>query len=180
MNDDKTIFGETTMTWGDQARLSIRPLARGMAIFIVLAIVAFLITWAIAVSDGEWLLLRHDPIDALGGFVHDVWPVLLTCVLVMLILMTGLYARAFYRFPDANRRIIYEATKDHLTTRDAANFAFTMPWSMVVRVRNSGATMRMQLSAGIWRTVFLRAFAPEDREQILRWAQHRDVDQPRR
>jgi hypothetical protein len=150
-----------------------RPLAKGMAIFIVLAVVVFMVIRAIASSDREWLLLHHDPLAALGAFARDVWPVLLTYTLGMLLLMIGLYARAFYRFPHPNRRISYEASKDGITTRDAANFALAVPWSNVIRVQNSRQMMRMQLATGGWRSVIWRGFALEDREQILRWAQQK-------
>jgi hypothetical protein len=177
MSEDGTIRGETTLTWGDHARLSMKPLAKGMTIFIVLAIVVFMVIRATALSDREWLLLLHDPLAALGAFARDIWPVLLTCVLAMLILMAGLYARAFHGFPHPNRRLSYEATRHGITTRDAADFALAVPWSNVTRAQKREHTILMQLATGGWRIIFLRAFAPEDREQILRWAQ-RKPDMP--
>jgi hypothetical protein len=171
MSEDKTIRGETTMTWSDQARLSARTIIRFMLIFSVVEAVVFFVIWAMSSSDREWLRLRHDPLSALGLFAKDAWPIFVSCFVLLLMLLIGLFSWCFHRLPDANRRISYEASEDSLVTRDAANFALTVPWSMVIRVRNNDQLLHMQLAPGGWRTVFWRAFAPEDREPILRWAQ---------
>jgi hypothetical protein len=170
MDEQRTIYGQTTMTWGDQARSLVRPIVRAMAIFSVAMIAGILIVWAITCSDKEWLLLRHAPLRALALVAADAWPFFLIAFAVMLIAVTGCLAWAFHRLPHANRRLAYEVTKDRLITRDAANFALTVPWSAIIRVRNSERVMRLRLAAGGWRTVFWRAFAPADREQIARWA----------
>jgi hypothetical protein len=171
MSAEKTIHGETMLTWRDQARLAARSVVRYMLIFTVAATFVVLVVWATNLSDEEWLLLRHDPLSMLRDAAQDVGPVLAAGVAVMLALLVSFYARAFYRFPHPNRRISYQATKDRLVTRDVAGFALTVPWSNVIRVHNGKHVLRMRHAAGGWRTVFWRAFAPEDREQILRWAE---------
>lgn len=178
MSVERAIHGEITLTWGDRARLSARPVVRYMLIFTVAATLVVLVVWATNLSDEEWLLLRHDPLSMLRNAAQDVGSVLAAGVAVMLALIVSFYARAFYRFPHPNRRISYEATKDRLVTRDAAGFALTVPWSNIVRVRNDKHMMRMQLASGGWRAVIWRAFAPEDREQILRWAQRAGEPKP--
>jgi hypothetical protein len=170
MDEQRTIYGQTTMTWGDQARSLVPPVVRGMVIFSVLMIVGILIVWAIKCSDREWLLLHHAPFRALALVAADAWPFFLIAFVVMLAGVTGSCALAFHRLPYANRRLAYEVTRDRLITRDAANFALIVPWSATIRVRDGEHTMRLRLAAGGWRTVFWRAFAPADREQIMRWA----------
>jgi hypothetical protein len=171
MSDEQTIRGQTTMTWADQARIMGRLIVRYLLIFIVLMTIALFMVWAATSSDRQWLLLRHQPLAALSDFAAQVWPILLGGFVLVLLLLIGAYARAFYRLPVRSRRLSYEVTSTSLVTRDDADFALTVPWSMVVRVRNSEYVMRIKLPAGIWRTVFWRAFAPDDRAQVLRWAQ---------
>jgi hypothetical protein len=93
MSEDKAIFGKTTMTFPDQARIVARPLAKYLLIFSIAMAVTMFIVWSSFVSDRDWLLLRHAPLS-------------------------------------------------------------------------------------MWRTVFLRAFPAEDREQILRWAQQGWAERP--
>jgi hypothetical protein len=176
MSEGSVIRGQTIMTWADQARCSVRPVIRSIIIFAIGMTGALLIVWAIHSSDEEWLMLRHEPLHALGAFGRDVWKIFLACFLLLLVLLTCAYVRAFYRLPQPSRQIAYEATKDCLVTSDAADFALTVPWSSVIRVRNSGYIMRMKLAAGIWRFLFWRAFAPEDRDQVLRWARQTGKD----
>jgi hypothetical protein len=176
MDEQRTIYGQTTMTWSDQARSLVRPVVRAMAIFSVAMIVVILVVWAITCQDYEWLLLRHAPLRTLARVAAEAWPFFLIPFVVMLAGVIGSCARAFHRLPHANRRLTYEVTKDRLVTRDAASFALTVPWSAVIRVRNSEHVMRLRLAAGGWRTVFWRAFAPADRDQIARWAQAKGED----
>ena len=75
---------------------------------------------------------------------------------------------------------VYEVTRDRLAMRDAANFALTVLWSGIIRVRNSEYAMRLRLATGGWRTVFWRAVAPADREQVMRWAQSKGEVAPAR
>jgi len=71
MSEDRTIRGETTMTWGDQARLSMRPVVRSMLVVSLAMAVTILLVWAITSSDSAWLLLRHEPFEALGLVARD-------------------------------------------------------------------------------------------------------------
>jgi hypothetical protein len=176
MDEQRTIYGQTTMTWGDQARSLVRPVVRAMAIFSVVMVVVILAVWAVTSSDHEWLLLRHAPLHALTHIAGGASPAFLIAFAVMLAGVTGSCAWAFHRLPDANRRLAYEVTRERLVTRDAANFALTVPWSAIIRVRNGEQTMRLRLATGGWRTVFWRAFVPADREQIMRWAMLKGED----
>ncbi|MBR0717546.1 hypothetical protein [Bradyrhizobium liaoningense] len=178
MNDERTISGQTTMIWQDQARSVVRPIVRVMIMFSVGMSAALFLVWATSCSDDDWLLLRREPLAALVLAACDAWPFFAGCFVLVLVMLVGWYARGFSRVPEANRRIHYEATRHGLTTRDAANFALTVPWTSVVRVYNSDHTMQMVLVAGASRLVFWRAFAAEDRAQVLNWARQVKETEP--
>lgn len=170
MSGERTIRGETVMRWEDQARYALRPILRAMAVFSVAMAAVLLLVWSTTSSDDDWLLLRHAPLAALMLVARDSWPFFTSGFALVLVLVLATQFWSFYRLADVNRRLSYEVTAQGITTRDAADFALSVPWSSVVEVRNSDHVMRVRLAAGGWRTVFWRAFAPEDRDQILSWA----------
>ena len=83
---------------------------------------------------------------------------------------TAALARAFHRLPDVNRRLFYEADAKAITVRDAANFAATIPWDAVIRVRASKRLIKLQLTTRTWRYVLKRAFREEDRARLMQLA----------
>lgn len=170
MSEERTIRGETVMRWEDQARYALRPILRAMVIFTGAMSAVLLLVWSINSTDDDWLLLRHAPLSALVLVAGGGWPFFASGFVLVLALMIVTRLWSFYRLPDVNRRLSYEATQHGIVTRDSADFALSVPWSSVVEVRNSNHMMRVRLAAGGWRTVLWRAFAPEDRDQVLSWA----------
>jgi hypothetical protein len=166
MSEERTIVGGFTMTWADQARCAMWPVIRAVVAYTVLLVVVLLVVWAMVSSDRGRLL----PLSVLIGGVREAWPFFAGPFALVVVGLPGWYAWAFHRLSHCNRQLSYEATRDALTTRDAANFAFTVPWSSVIRVRNTEQVMRIRLASGGWRMIFWRAFTPEDREQVLNWA----------
>jgi hypothetical protein len=129
--------------------------------------------WAIMLPDDRWLALRSEPLQSLFDFLADVWPIYLGVGVALVVLMIGRFCYGFTRFPHVNRQLSYEVTATGVTTRDAANFALTVPWASIIRTRNTDRALHIQMVTRAWRYLLWRAFTPEEREQILRWATRR-------
>ncbi|HZC54602.1 MAG TPA: hypothetical protein VE396_00960 [Xanthobacteraceae bacterium] len=176
MPDDITIRGQATLEWGDQIRVLTRPVAKMLLRFAAFMVVMFGAIWALTLPDEEWLALRESPMSSLGRFVADVWPFYLGTFAVLVIVMIGHYFFAFRRYPHVNRQLSYEVTATGILTRDAADFALMVPWASIIRTRNTSRSLQTVTRA--WRHVLWRAFAPRDRDQILRWATRQRASEP--
>jgi hypothetical protein len=164
------IRGQVTLEWGDQVRFLARPYAKALSKYAAIMAVVFGGVWASTLPDEDWVRLRSEPLASLGHFVADAWPFYLGTFAVLALVMAGHSALSFHRYPHINRQLSYEATPAGLTTRDAADFALSVPWASVIRTRNTRRILHLQTVTRAWRHVLWRAFSPEDREQILRWA----------
>lgn len=178
MSEQRTIRGQTVMRWEDQARSALRPIVRYMILFSLAMIAALVLVWSITSSDEDWLLLRHEPRAAFALILRDSWPFFASGVALVLALLVAVHGWSFHHLPEPSRLLSYEANRDGIVTRDAADFALSVPWSSVVSVRSNDYMMRMRLAAGGSRVVFWRAFAPEDREQVLSWARRAATQAP--
>ncbi len=170
MADDITIRGQVTLEWGDQFRFVMRKLISLLWKCAAAMAVLFGMIWALTLPDGQWLALRAHPLAALGDFAADVWPFYLGTLSALVIVMLGSSFAAFRRYPDVNRKLSFEVDAKGILTKDAADFALMVPWSSIVRTRNTSRILYMKTVPGAWRYLLWRAFAPEDRDQILRWA----------
>ena len=169
-DDVTTIRGHATLEWGDQVRFLGRPYAKALLKYGAIMIVVFAGVWASTLSDEYWLMLRSEPLASLFLFIADAWPFYLGTFAVLAVVMAAHSWLAFHRYPHINRQLSYEVTADGIVTRDAAGFILTMPWTSIIRTRNTPRALHLQTVARGWRYVLWRAFAPEDRDQILRWA----------
>jgi len=171
MAEDITIRGQATLEWGDQIRFLARPLARvllGLATFMVVGLGA---VWALTLPDDQWLALRVHPLMSLERFVADIWPFYLGLFAFAVLVLVGRPFVTFLRFPNANHQLTYEVNANGILTRDAADFSIRVPWASILRTRNTARILYLHTSARRPRALLWRAFAPEDRDQILRWAQ---------
>lgn len=170
MSDDVTIRGQATLEWGDQLRFLTRRLSMPLLKLAAVITPVFGTIWAVTLPDEEWLDLRVHPLASLGDFVADAWPFYLGTSALLILLTIGQSFFAFRRFPQANRRLSYEVDAKGILTKDAADFALTVPWSSIVHTRNTSHYLHMKTLPGARRYLLWRAFAPADRGQILRWA----------
>ena len=170
MSDDVTIRGQATLEWGDQFRFVTRKLTSVLWKYVIAMIVMFGMIWALTLPDEQWLALRVYPLASLVDFAADAWPFFLGPLLALIVLIVGSAYVAFRRFPDANRKLSYKASPKGILTKDAADFALMVPWTSIVRTRNTPRFLYLKTVPGAWRYLLWRAFAPEDRDQILRWA----------
>jgi hypothetical protein len=175
MPDDIVIRGHARLEWSDQLRFVLRKLGPMLWKCAVVITVMFAVIWALTLPDEEWLALRVFPLASLGDFVADAWPFFVATLVALVVLTIGSSYLAFRRFPDANLQISYEADVRGLLTRDAADFALMVPWSSITRARNTGRILYLKTVPGAWRYLLWRAFAPADRDQILRWATKADA-----
>jgi hypothetical protein len=165
-----TIRGQATLEWGDQLRFLVRPYAKALLKYGAIMVAVFAAVWASTLSDQDWLGLRSEPLHSLGLFVADAWPFYVGTFGVLAVVMAGHSCLAFHRYPHINRQLAYEVNAAGLVTRDAAGFVLTMPWTSIIRTRNTPRALHLQTVTRAWRYLLWRAFAPEDRDQILRWA----------
>jgi hypothetical protein len=170
MSDDITIRGQATLEWGDQLRFLTRKLGKLLWIYAAVMPVVLGLIWALTLPDDQWLALRVYPLASLVDFVADAWPFFLGTLVALIVVMVGSAYVGFRRFPDANRKLSYEVSAKGILTKDAANFALMVPWASIVRTRNTPRFLYLKTVPGAWRYVLWRAFAPEDRDRILRWA----------
>jgi hypothetical protein len=170
MSDDIIIRGQATLTWGDQFRFVVRKLAKVLWPYVLAMTVMFGLIWALTLPDEKWLALRAHPLASLSDFVADAWPFYLGTLAALIVAMVATSYVAFRRLPDVNRRLSYEVDAKGIMTRDAADFALMVPWSSIVRTRNTPRFLYLKTVPGAWRYMPWRAFAPADRDQILRWA----------
>jgi len=171
MTDDTTIIrGNATLEWSDQLRLLVRPFAKALVKYGAIMVLVFAAVWAGTLPDQDWLGLRSAPLRSLGLFVADAWPFYAGTFGVLAAVMAGHSCLAFHRFPHINRQLSYEVNAAGVVTRDAAGFTLTIPWASIIRTRNTRHALHLQTVTRAWRYVLWRAFAPEDRGQILRWA----------
>jgi hypothetical protein len=176
MTERVTIRGEATLGYVDYFATQADKIIKFCVTAIMLSALVYAIAWAASSSDEEWFLLRHDPLSALAAFAGDVWKIWVVTGAVICLIPIASLARGFHHFPDVNRRLSYEADDNGLTIRDAANFALTIPWSAVIRVRFSKRLLKMQLTTRAWRYVLWRAFRDEDRERLMRLAERAPLD----
>jgi hypothetical protein len=170
MPDDTIIRGHVTLEWGDQVRFLARPYAKALSKYAAIMVPVFGAAWASTLPDDDWLRLRSEPLASFGHFVADTWPFYLGTFAVLALVMAVHSFVSFRRYPDSNRQLSYEANAAGLTTRDAADFVLTVPWVSVIRTRNTRRVLHLQIVTRVWRPVLWRAFAPQDRDQILHWA----------
>jgi hypothetical protein len=171
MPDDTTVIhGHATLEWGDQIRFVAWPYAKSWLKLMAVALPLYGAIWAITLSDERWLALRSEPLRSFFDFVADVWPVYLGVGVALVILMVGRFCYGFARFPQVNRQLSYEVTANGVMTRDAADFALMVPWGSIIHTRNTGRALHIQMVTRAWRYLLWRAFTPEERDQILRWA----------
>jgi hypothetical protein len=170
MSDDITIRGQATLEWGDQLRFLARRLTMPLLKLAAVITPVFGTIWAVTLSDEEWLDLRVHPLASLADFVTDAWPFYLGTFALLILLTIGQSYFAFRRFPQANRRLSYEVDAKGILTKDGADFALMVPWSSIVHTRNTSRYLYMKTVPGARRHLLWRAFAPADRDQILRWA----------
>jgi hypothetical protein len=178
MSDDNIIRGQATLTWGDQFRFVLRKLVQVLWKYAVVMIVPFGLIWALFLPDDAWLDLRAHPLAALRDFAADAWPFYFGTLGALIIAMIATSYVAFRRLPDVNRKLSYEVDAKGILTKDAADFALTVPWSSIVRTRNTPRFLYLKTVPGAWRYLVWRAFAPADREQILRWAAREPTNSP--
>ncbi len=169
-DDTMTIHGQATLEWGDQVRFMVRPHAKALLRSAAIMVPLFGAIWASTLPDEDWVALRSAPLLSLGRFLADAWPFYFGTLAVLVVVMAGWSLFSFHRFPHLNRQLSYEVTATGVTTRDAANFALTVPWASIIRTRNTPRALHIQTVTRVWRYLLWRAFAPEDRDQILRWA----------
>jgi hypothetical protein len=170
MPDDVIIRGQATLEWSDQLRYVLRKLGKLLWLYAAIMPVVLGSIWALFLPDEQWLALRVYPLASLVDFAADAWPFFLGPLLALILLIVGSAYVAFRRFPDANRKLSYEASPKGILTKDAADFALMVPWTSIVRTRNTPRFLYLKTVPGAWRYLLWRAFAPEDRDQILRWA----------
>jgi hypothetical protein len=170
MPDDITIRGQATLEWGDQLRHVLRKLGKLLWLYAAIMPVVLSSIWALTLPDEQWLALRVYPLASLVDFVADAWPFFLGPLVALIVLIVGSGYVAFRRFPDANRKLSYEVSAKGILTKDAADFALMVPWTSIMRTRNTPRMLYLKTVPGAWRYLLWRAFAPQDRDQILRWA----------
>ena len=178
ISNDIIIRGQATLTWGDQFRFVLRKLVQLLWKYAAVMTVPFVLIWALFLPDAQWLDLRAHPLAALGDFAADAWPFYLGTLAALIVLMIASSYVAFRRLPDANRKLSYEVDAKGILTRDAADFALTVPWSSVTRTRDTSRILYLKTVPGAWRYLPWRAFAPGDREQVLRWAARERANSP--
>jgi hypothetical protein len=176
MSDDVTIRGQATLEWGDQFRFAARKLTSALWKYVIAMIVMFGMIWALTLPDEQWLALRVRPLASLGDFVADAWPFFVGTLGALIAIMFASTYIAFLRIPHVNRRLTYEVDAKGILTKDAADFALMVPWASIVRSRNTPRVLYLKTVPGAWRYLLWRAFAPGDRDQILRWASHERAD----
>jgi hypothetical protein len=169
-NEITVIRGHATIGWRDQARYLARPYGKALAKYAAIMVVMFGAIWAFTLPDDAWIALRSEPLASLGRCIADIWPFYCGTFAVLALVMAGHSALAFRRYPQVNRQMSYEVTASGLITRDAAAVALTVPWTSVIRTRNTRQALYLQNTARGWHYLPWRAFAPEDRDRILRWA----------
>jgi hypothetical protein len=113
--------------------------------------------WALTLPDDQWLALRVHPLMSLERFVADIWPFYLGLFAFAVLVLVGRPFVTFMRFG--------------ILTRDAADFSIRVPWASILCTRNTARILYLHTSARRPRALLWRAFAPKDRDQILRWAQ---------
>ena len=171
MSDDTiTIRGQATLALSDQLRFAETTYAKTFLIGMALVVPLFGAIWAFTLSDADWIGLRTAPLHSLGHFVADIWPFYLAMAAWLVLATVGRTWWSFVRFPHVNRQLSFEVTAAGVMTRDAANFSLMVPWASIIRTRNTDHALYIQLVSRTWRYLLWRAFAPEDRDQILRWA----------
>jgi hypothetical protein len=171
MPDDTTVIhGHATLEWGDQISFVVRPYTKAFLKYMAIALPLYFAIWAFTQSDDGWIALRYEPLGSFYSFLADVWPIYLGVGVALIAVMVGRFCYVFARFPHVNRQLSYDVTAEGVTTRDAANFALTVPWSSIIRTRNTKRALHIQMVTRAWRYVLWRAFTPDEREQILRWA----------
>jgi hypothetical protein len=170
MTDDLIIKGQATLEWGDQLRFLLRRLRISLVMLAVVMTPVFGTIWAMDLSGQEWLELRAKPLAAFGDFLADAWLFYVFTFALLILVTIGHAFFAFRRFPRVNRQLAYEVDAKGILTRDAADFALTVPWSSIMRTRNTSRVLYLKTAPGAWRYLLWRAFAPADRAQILRWA----------
>jgi len=174
----QVIRGQATLEWRDEVRFLARPYAKALLKYAAIMVLVFGAVWAFTLPDEDWIALRSEPLVSLGRFVADAWPFYLGTFAVLAVVMAGHSALSFHRYPHVNRQLSYEVTAAGLTTRDAADLALTLPWASIIRARNTRHALHLQTVTRAWRYVSWRAFAPEDRDQILRWATRQRTGAP--
>jgi uncharacterized membrane protein (DUF485 family) len=178
MSDDIIIRGQATLTWSDQFRFVMRKLVQVLWKYAVAMIVLFGLIWALTLPDEQWLALRATPLASLRDFVADAWPFYFGTFAALIVVTIATSYVAFRRLPDVNRKLSYEIDAKGILTKDAADFALMVPWSSIVRTRNTQRFLYLKTVPGAWRYLLWRAFAPADREQILRWATRERAHSP--
>jgi hypothetical protein len=178
MSDDITIRGQAVLIWGDQFRFVLRKLVQIVWIYAAVMTLVFGSIWALTLPDKQWLALRVTPLASLRDFVADAWPFYLGTLVALIVIMIAVSYVAFRRLPDINRKLSYEIDAKGVLTKDAADFALMVPWSSIVRTRNTSRFLYLKTAPGAWRYLLWRAFAPADRAQILRWATREQANSP--
>lgn len=169
---EKFVRGETTLTYADNLR-GLRP----MLIWLHTATAALLTVMLLGIrawfmTEDDWSNARNAPLAEAAAAFSELAPIVVGALAFMF--FGGLVWNwlAFRRLPKKNLDIAIEADDTRIVTRDAAQFEFVLPWSSVIRTRNSEKALFLKLDTGAWRFVPWRAFASdEDRAQILRWAE---------
>ena len=145
--DEITIRGQATLEWGDQIRFLARPLVRVVGKLAAFMAVGFGAVWALTFPGNEWLALRAHPLMSLGRFVVDIWPFYLGGLAFTVLILVGRVVVTFLRFPQANRQLTYEVNANGILTRDAADFSSRVPWTSILRMRNTPRILFLQTSA---------------------------------
>jgi hypothetical protein len=166
MSEAEIMRGQTTLTFLDHVRGWGRLIAKMTLISAALLAVALFLTWAAYLHDADWLRLREAPLAGLRDFALDAGPFFAgTLAAVDLVILAAIFG-AFVKMPQANRTIFYEIDDEAIVTRDAADFALTIPWRSVVAARESKQLLFLTLSSGALRFIPWRAFAPQERARL--------------
>jgi hypothetical protein len=156
MSDDIVIRGQAELTWGDQFRFVLRKLVPVLWIYVVAMTVMFGLIWALTLPDDQWLALRTYPLASLVDFAADVSPFYLGTLAALIAAMIGGSYVVFRRLPDVNRKLSYEVDAKGILTKDAADFALMVPWSSIVRTRNTSRVLYLKTVPGAWLPVVAR------------------------
>jgi hypothetical protein len=170
MADAEKISGGITLIWRDQLAFLAVSIPKFMTIVFVAVICLFFVLWFNDLPNGQRQQFHAEPLQGVWLFAKELGGVIASFLLAALLTILGLSWVGFRRLPAANRVLSYEADAHALATRDSADVALTIPWSMVKEVRSTKRLMLMKLHSGSWRYVPWRAFTEESRGPLLHLA----------
>jgi hypothetical protein len=165
------ISGSIVLTASDNLAFLFSRVSRLLLIAFLTSTTIAGVIWLLAMSNRQSAQLRDNPLLGLKTFVIDMFPVIFGYIGLFLAIIVFFSWLAFSRMPTANRQLTYHADAEALRTSDNAGAVLTLPWALVRRTRVTKKLLLMQLSTRAWRFLPLRAFAVDDQQRVIAFAQ---------